>query len=374
METDLGKRDVRITFSSYDFLGYFIPGVTFITISLISEYFFKYFFLPSDKSILPLYILIEKIKGYFLTPESHWSIEIIILVLIIILSYSIGHLIGSISSFTLDRLFVGKVLKYPYIILLKIKSNVEISISDKFRKSLVLISFLFHFILILSLFLKQMVLIYILIILIFILLLLMFYNYLVNNKKPILRNIFYYLEKSYSFEIPLIKLSFNNLINFIRTISVNFLGIYKPFTDKFIAKFNYAYKRVFKSTPAEDGNLVYWFTRNYIIDKKPNFNSILEYWFNLYSFTRNLSTSLFLSYMYSIVIIQINLNSESRLINEFFSLNYGANAYKFFVLLILFASFGMLLRYYYLFYSHFSKYLYRTFYYIVSQENKKRKK
>ncbi len=33
METDLGKRDVRITFSSYDFLGYFIPGVTFITIS-----------------------------------------------------------------------------------------------------------------------------------------------------------------------------------------------------------------------------------------------------------------------------------------------------------------------------------------------------
>ncbi len=35
MDTEIGKKDIRITFHTYDFLGYFLPGAIFLTNILI---------------------------------------------------------------------------------------------------------------------------------------------------------------------------------------------------------------------------------------------------------------------------------------------------------------------------------------------------
>lgn len=367
METDLGKKDVRVTLSSYDFLAYFIPGATFITIILVIESYYYDNIFKYQNRILPFYDIINKIKAYFLSPESHWSLEIVILVLFVIFSYMLGHILASSSAFILDRILVGNLLKYPYIVLLRLPS--EIGRSELLRVILFL-SFVFNLALILSLF-NEILFKYLILITIFIIFLsyLSFQNYFIRkNGNNFIKIFLYLINKLFTLKIPFKNFSIEGFVNFSRYFLIKFLGIYEEFSDEFISKFKGAYKKVFNSKIEDDKILVYWNCRNYIIDKNPHFNSLLVNWFNLYSFSRNLLTCLYFSFIYLVFILRLNFELYNNLTDSFFHENAKFYSIKITIILVFLLSIIMLIRYYYLYYTYYNKYLFRTFYYLVNQK------
>ncbi|MCX7871550.1 MAG: hypothetical protein N2485_08330 [bacterium] len=378
MNQEISNKEMRLSFNTYDFLGYFVPGAVFLTIILVFEYYLQKIF-PSIP-LKPIYSFIINMKFYFLGDESHWSLEIIIIVLFIIVCYSLGHIIASLAAFFIDRVLSGSCLRYPYLILFNISE--KNSAPNRLR----LKSGIINFIIFLNIFLVFSLFCYIpLFISIIVIGIMIFYLFkkLINysktindnkdklppnhssnyNKRKRIKLLFIKVIKCPF--VPLLK-RLDNFTHIFKT----FLGIYRPFSDDFIIKFKNEYKRVFESDIEDDRVNVYWFVRNYISDKSSFFNGLLTNWFNLYSYARNISTSIYLSFVYLILLIKINLNinkSSDRFMIEFFSNEYKIIIIKILIILLLISSLILLLRYYYLYFTYYNKYLFRTFYYLSKQ-------
>lgn len=85
---------VRTYFWPYDIFGYLLPGFFFIAILYKTNTFIG-----------------ANLKSLF-HPNSQSS-EILNILIIIAISYIMGHLISALSSFFLEKVFVGMLLKYP---------------------------------------------------------------------------------------------------------------------------------------------------------------------------------------------------------------------------------------------------------------------
>lgn len=303
---------------------------------------------------------------------SHWSLELIIIVLFTIVCYSLGHLIGSFSAFFIDRILVGSALKYPYLVLFKLAENNINYNQVKLRYAIGILSILLNLIFILSLFIYAPytfgVLIFLFLVLLFIFL---------HLFSPITLN----KENESSAALQTKKLTerraykiLNFLFGLLFKILKTYLGIYISFSDDFINKFKVVYKSIFQTDMEKDGVNVYWFTRNYITEKSPALNSLLNNWFNLYSFSRNLSTCFYIAFIYIVFLININLLFDDCynhiFLSRFFSSHYNFITYKISIIGVLIISLVMLIRYYYLYYTYYNKFLYRTFYYLARQEYK----
>ncbi|MCR4418103.1 MAG: hypothetical protein NUV92_10230 [Ignavibacteria bacterium] len=149
MENEIGKKDIRITFHTYDFLGYFLPGAVFLSIIYVFEYLIKDYY--KKDQFPPFYYITSLSKSYLFSSDSHWAFEIILIVLFIIFCYSLGHLIASIAAFFLDRLLVGKCFKYPYVILFKLIGNS----SNKLKRVLFFLVFVTNILFLINLFFFQ---------------------------------------------------------------------------------------------------------------------------------------------------------------------------------------------------------------------------
>lgn len=93
----------RIPFNIYDFFGYIFPGAyTGLMILLISS-----------KSNSRLGFLIHKANEIVYRSDSILS-SILSATLLLIVAYSLGHIVATISHVAIDRLLVGGVLGYPF--------------------------------------------------------------------------------------------------------------------------------------------------------------------------------------------------------------------------------------------------------------------
>ncbi len=310
-------------------------------------------------------------KHYFISSESHWSFELIILVIFIVISYSLGHIIASFSAFFLDRLLVGKCFSYPYIVLFKLHPE---NSNNEFKIILYAIVFLLNILLIINLFFYNF---YINISLIFIVLVLIYLLFVY------IKTISAYNKKKFNrlvkilFDIIKIVGSLNQrFVSYLTSFLRYSINVYSSFDDDFISKFKKAYSKTFNSTLEKDKVLVYWFCRNFIIEKSYNFNSMLNNWFNLYSYSRNLSACFYLSYVYLLLFIyyQTYIVSDKFFINNFYNFNAYTITYKIFLIFLIVLSFILLVRFYYLYYTYYNKYLYRTFYFLYQQSNSKKNK
>jgi hypothetical protein len=150
------------------------------------------------------------------------------------------------------------------------------------------------------------------------------------------------------------------------------LNIYSTFDDNFINKFKDAYKEVFDSDFENDKVLVYWNCRNYIYQKGNVLNEALINWFNLYSYLRNLASSVYLSFIYILMIIfyQAFIIGDKNLITNFSTFSSHIISLKLFLSSLIIISVLFVLRYYYLYYIFYNKNLYRTFFYLYQQEKR----
>ncbi len=371
MSNELGSNKIKFSFHTYDFLGYFLPGAMFLTIVFLFEYFLKKYFF-SEKFYPLLYSLVSLSKDYFLDKNSHWAFEIIILVLFIVFCYSIGHIIASFSAFFLDRLLVGKCFKYPYVIFFKLEQ--EYPNRHSLKRVLFFVVFVINFLLILNIFFKGIYLIVITFVII-ILLLLVAISYI---------NKIYYSENYDEFKVAFNDYKISSfisklfdmkltriIINPIKHLLQFSLNIYRPLDDHFIIKFKSFYHEAFGDKLEDDKVRCYWNCRNYILENGGLMNDMLNNWFNLYSYARNLSTCIYIAFIYIILIIlyQSYVVMDKNFVLKFYSNELSVVNFKILLLFLFIISNILVLRYYYLYYTYYNKYLFRTFVYLFNKNH-----
>lgn len=141
-----------------------------------------------------------------------------------------------------------------------------------------------------------------------------------------------------------------------KSFESNFTKLYdKYFEEKFQLK-------------REDANTDnFWFCYLYICSKNPVFANLIENWLRLYSFSRNLSMSFFVSFLYCFIWLVIHKAGIvfSIEINVFYLYLIP------FVYFILFAI--MVFRYYYLYAHYYSRFIFRAFVQMCLQDNENKK-
>lgn len=117
------------------------------------------------------------------------------------------------------------------------------------------------------------------------------------------------------------------------------------------------FEETFGLNPKEAGTETYWLTYIYVCEKSPVCASKIHRWLCMYSFLRNFAISLFLLFIYGIVISStVYPTSGIRHAYLWWCLVTGIGT----------VIFGV--RYYYIYVSYYSKFIFRAFYYLRRSE------
>lgn len=122
------------------------------------------------------------------------------------------------------------------------------------------------------------------------------------------------------------------------------------------------YKRAFRAKAGveadEAGSENYWFSYCYVTTVAPELRKLILHWFHLSNFARNLGTAFYLAFFYSLM--SLHLQAPVGIPTPLsLALQPG---------LFLLVAFCMLARYHYLFVCYYSKFLYRAFAYLASED------
>lgn len=339
-------------FNGYDIFGYIIPGGVFF----LSIYIFDFW---AKKSMNfkhnPILTLISIFKPNDVVNQWNTFDSITFIIASVLVVYVIGHIIAALSSFFIDRLLIKKGHHYP-IKLILLNQRKDSDGSKSIKGNFVVFNLFFLILHIASC-------IYLGI------------SYSVHT----VNWIYFHFFLLFIFLIILISFifmfSYNKILFFLNPFSRLYDCIVERFrevlgSDGGISKeVKKGYKNFLRNElKLKKNNLttdIYWLSCIYIARKSPSANKLLINWMHLYSFSRNLSTGFFISFIYCALSIFLN----SHMLN---GTDYH-DVFKFKILvgcLIPLFFWGIsilfLLRFYYLYHGYYSKFIVRTCAYLYN--------
>lgn len=125
------------------------------------------------------------------------------------------------------------------------------------------------------------------------------------------------------------------------------LRMCKPFSDGIQDLFLRKFEDIFDINPEKAKTDVYWLTYAFVCEKSPLYTKLIHKWLSLYAFARNVAVSFLLLFIYGVV---------ARLKHGPQGANY---AWWCSITAVLAVHFGV--RYYYLYYNYYSKFIFRAF-------------
>lgn len=329
-------------FDLYDVFGYIIPGLVFLLLNyLVIDVFIEEFPLKSEF----LYRLHD--IGYRelieIKESVPWWLELTLLISTICMIYISGHIIASISSLIIDKYLVKKIAGYPSQRLFNLTHR------NNFGKGFYkLLFFIINLYLIRLMFFANPDKLELQILFLFSISLIGFKIFLTNFKTK--NGNFHRLREQSG---SIMGAPFNALVHFI----VRSLGLNEAFSSEFIEEYKKKFERVFKLSFETAGTNVYWLSYCYVLEKNEHMRDVIRHFIRLYGFTRNLGTALFLVFILTLI---IKLNGTIH--------HYRLNM----IAIISIASLVILtIRYYYLYYNYYSKFIFRAFYYLDENMNRK---
>ena len=135
----------------------------------------------------------------------------------------------------------------------------------------------------------------------------------------------------------------------------NFVVSGTSFGRYFLLRYRDYFTKTFKQRPALAGTNNYWLCFCYVTDKSPRLTTLVSNWFNLYSHARNIAMALYLSAIYcgfSLCYQKHAIDPSNWHVCILFPMAYWLS------------SMILLSRYYYLYHSYYSKFIFRTFVYL----------
>ncbi|MHA1395679.1 MAG: hypothetical protein ACTSRZ_19425 [Promethearchaeota archaeon] len=361
-------------FSIYDIFGYLIPGIIFLLMIIMFDLvLIKYAnninkdFIPKLKT--PAYSLFK--ITYSEKIIENWVFSIAYLIIILIVAYVIGHIIASISSLAIDNTLIKKGYRYPFYKLLKLKSTSKEKFMNDYTKGLFFYINVFLFLIIFTITQIKLItdisyyLIFAIILIIYLGILsrhLYIYVTFIRKKNIFSGQNWFDKINMKIIEIIIVYLNiFIRLFNFSYYYFANSLSnafrTRESFNDDFINIYSKNFKKLFNLDYTNAGTNNYWLCYCFLIDKKKEISNLIKNWLYLYAFARNLSISFYIAYFYSLFLIIINKNLILNKLNILLSIPTC-----FLLLGIIF-----LLRYYHIYHSYYTKFIFRSFLYSSNQ-------
>ncbi len=335
----------HIPFGTYDFFGYLIPGLTFMSSIFFYEFYtleiLSRYKITNNNFHKPVYTISKLILSNDLT--SNWILSLFSVLIIVCIIYTIGHVVASASSFFIDRVLIHKGYGYPYEFLLGIESKKEKYSVNFYRGLYFWINILLIVIYINFLFLNNNKTITCVFVILFII--------------PIIFKVAISGKKCKSKQCKLAKYTkkffekcYGSLYNALSALIANYLNTKRSFNDDFTQKYTEYFKDIFSLDPEKAESNNYWLSYCFVAENSSQLISPINNWLHLYAFARNISMSFYLAFLYSYISIVFQLQNINNFIIKVIIPS------TFFILAII-----MLIRYYYLYTIYYSKFIFRSF-------------
>jgi hypothetical protein len=159
---------------------------------------------------------------------------------------------------------------------------------------------------------------------------------------------------------------------FARVVS-RYLQTRQPFEPSFLQKYRHLFRTVFSMEAETADTSNFWLTGMYVIERSPRHGAIIESWHRQCHFVRNLSMALYGFFWYGFVWLLVNTGTLFSSRNDLKGLMLCNSTHRmqvltFAPLLALLLALVMMMRFYYLFVSHYTKYIFRAFVLLAGNE------
>jgi hypothetical protein len=351
--------------------GYVIPGLAFLTCVVLFEYKLTSFS-QSVSPHSPIFTLFKTTVSLdFVT--ANWIVSLAGVLALAGLSYVLGHIISISSSLAIDRVFVYKAYGYPYCNMLGIEPE-----TSKFSMAYDRGMILYISVYILARYFSEVFVgldysesaasaanTFVDLLLAYTALKICISAVLARPKSSIYRafesrralkkvsNVIGWLMIN-AFPLPYELLS-STLSKYLRTR--------KSFGDEFIQKYKLMFKDTFGLESEKAGSNNYWLSYSYSAYHSATFSAMLTNWLHLYSYARNLTVAFGFAFLWCFLslLLQPSVAAEVAV-----SPPGNVFAIKLLPLLFFLSSVLMLVAYYYLYYSYFSKFVFRSFVFLTT--------
>ena len=355
MEKNIPKLGPKVPFSTYDIFVYLSPPIMiFICIYLFERSLVKHKILELTT---PVYSFLDSMLKSASKEAFNWGAILALLICLICIVYIVGHLLATFSSLIIDRVLVYKGYGYPYENMLEIKIADYKLISRKFYRgsffwiNFILLVFYFHKCVVFFNLPELLfpIVIYILLVLFFLFIILkLIFSARYHNESTIpaaWKKIFTF----FSWPYDLLSGFLATYINPRRAINPGFVREFKK---------QFKYKFSLNSDESETNN--FWLPYIHVSENSVNMGAALTNWLNLYSLSRNLSFSFYLLFLYSGFVFSFQIGRiELKMHGAFFI----------FPISMFILSLILLIRFYYLYSSYYTKYTLRAFYVLQKEKN-----
>jgi len=365
---DLDK-PTNFPFASYDIFGYLIPGATSILGILNFEHWYNR--IVPDKALTPVLSTLLGPAQTIKENETVYAIALAAALLCVV--YVSGHIVSSVSSFFLDRIYVAKAQGYPYETLLFLPRTSGPGFRRPDSKGFYQGAFFW----------------------INLYLVLRFASFFHSSTwlKPTLYAIEIVIALAVAAKIvasivrglPRLATWFSRpgIRRWPVTVAKFFLATLFPLPFKVLSRSVEGHVRTgrpfepgmrdrylqffadrFGLDPTQAGSDNFWLCKMFVAHESPVFNRNLSYWLDMYTYARNLATAFYIAFIYSFVFVYLQYAHSPRIkpsdVFVLFSMPLG-----YFLLAGILA-----VRFRYIYVGYYNRFLYRSFVFLCgTQEN-----
>lgn len=328
------KKNIKV--DAYDFFGYLIPGFILLAILIFVHITFAYSNIekcPGVKDIITF-----DIKSYQFIAVS---------LIVILVSYVLGHVIASVASFVFEKFVIKNIFGYPYHLLLfneaeriKLVGNeayTKLQLTAERAKAATIFAYIFF----------SAFCFFPINIINFI-----FSYYLVVGLFFVL---WVFFHSDFSSELEFIRSILSYPFGKIENIVCLFSGHNRPMPSSMRKLFFKKFEREFKVSHKELDSEIFWAVYWKVTKNDAYIKGKIDKWLVLYSFMRNLGCALLLS--------SVALASRQLVLGQSFQL--GIHSFALLVISVI-----LTIRYYYLYYSYYSKSIFRIYLYMDDKTHK----
>lgn len=338
------KEVIRLPFDFYDFFGYLFPGTFFTATSLV-------LYELSQSNQFSYYDWLRE----FVTQSSDVTFfsGLLLLFFLAIVLYLIGHVIATVSSVVMEKYLLKGMFGYPYNYYVKAETTHNALSKSFYRWSFVI----GHFALISCCLAfyndwpkwPSIVLVFSLLLLVLLRFSLVYLRHFGLSSKS--SRLMKYRETFRKWlDSWMVKFTNCSIVWPTSTI-LGPTGILDSFSESFIDTFSAKFERDFGCSYKESGTNVFWLPYAYVLRNLPAASASISNFLHMYSFNRNMAMSCYLLVIFELLVLWNGFRPHVQNKEPLFII----------LMLLLVAGITLSVRYFYIFSSYYTKFLFRVY-------------
>lgn len=359
--------------TAFDFFGYLAPGGTLLLLMYLFETWARA--LDGKLEVAQLHTPVWTASRMLRPGHDDWVLSAVFVVVLIALSYITGHIVASVASVAIDRTLVAKGYGYPFIALLALDENPlrTTPVAKVFYRGLFFWLNAYLLLRYAAMFLQGAGhrlgsavwpevgarIVGDLLVVFIVMKVVASFRYAppTSLRRRFLEWKFpHWIEKASCW-------SLSHLFVPPFDLTASFLSRYlltrEPLSTALQKKYRSLFEKRFGMKPEEVDTENFWFSYMYLREKSSTLSGVAQNWLQLYSFSRNLSASFYLFFLYGFLWVGTHIAKIAAWSDYRVGVLLAAPLLGFLLAVI------MLTRFYYLYASYFTKFIFRAFVFLA---------